>query len=457
MNVYHGKKILILGLARSGLSVAKLLINLGAQISVNDAKPLNSNPEAQELIDRGINVITGYHPEDILTKDYDILVKNPGIPYSNPVVKQALSLEIPVITEVEVATSIIESNMIAVTGTNGKTTTVSLIRDILSYDRKDGQCYTVGNIGVPVSEIALKTQSNDDVLLELSSFQLIASRDFRPHIAVINNLFSAHLDYHTDRDEYVRAKLNITMNQTDEDYLVYFADQEELDKLVHQYSKAQLVPFSMKDKLEFGAYVDGDDVYFNNEFVMNLKDIKINGLHNIQNILAAVCVAKLNQIDNHIITKKVNQFTGVEHRSQVVNQFKNRVFINDSKATNPLATQKALEGFKKPIVLIAGGLDRKVTFELLDEYLTHVVGVVTFGETKDILAKYFKKQGINDVTAVETVAEAVPIAYDLSEENSIILFSPACASWDQYETFEQRGDDYVNSIERLIEDLKTKE
>lgn len=457
MNAYHGKKILILGLARSGLSVAKLLIDLGAQIKVNDAKPLDSNPEAKELIDRGITVVTGYHPEDILTSDYDFLVKNPGIPYSNPVVQQAVTHEIPIITEVEVATSIIESNMIAVTGTNGKTTTVSLIRDILSHHRNNGRCFTAGNIGVPVSEIALEAKPEDDVLLELSSFQLMASKDFKPHIAVINNLYSAHLDYHTDRDEYVRAKLNITKNQIEQDYLIYYADQEELQVLVERYSKAQLIPFSMKKELAIGAYVANDAVYFNNEFVMHLKDIQLNGLHNIQNILAAVCVAKLNQIDNEIIAQSVNQFTGVEHRSQVVNQFNNRVFINDSKATNPLATQKALEGFKKPVVLIAGGLDRHETFEGLNDYLTHVKGVITFGETREKLAQYFNSQGIKEVKIVETVVEAVPIAYDLSEEDSIILFSPACASWDQYETFEQRGDDYVKSIEELIEDLQTKE
>lgn len=457
MSKYKGKNILILGLARSGLSAAKLLLQLGANIVVNDAKKIEDNVEAQELIEMGVEVVTGYHPDDLVTKKLDFVVKNPGIPYTNPIVSQAESLDIPVITEVEVATSIITSNMIAVTGTNGKTTTVSLLSDIFNHERSDGKVFTVGNIGVPVSEVAFDTKKEDDVIIELSSFQLMASRDFHPHIAVINNIYSAHLDYHKNREEYVSAKMEITANQTPNDYLVYYKDQKELDELVKNKSHATLIPYSMTEKLEVGTYVKDNEVYYNNQYVMNLNHIQINGSHNIQNMLAAISVAKLCGINNKQIEQRVNQFTGVAHRSQIVKKFNHRLFINDSKATNTLATQKALEGFNQPTVLIAGGLDRYESFDDLDGYLQNVTAVVTFGETNQKLANYFKDQGISNVTVSNTVKEAVTIAYNYSSEGSVILFSPACASWDQYKNFEDRGTDYVQSINHLIDKLELKE
>lgn len=457
MSKYKNKKILILGLARSGLSVAKLLHQLGANIIVNDAKPLEENEEAKELISMGIEVITGYHPDNLVTSEIDYVVKNPGIPYINPMIQKAESLNIPVITEVEVASDLINSNIIAVTGTNGKTTTVSLLRNIFTTQRRSGNVFTVGNIGVPVSDIALKAKKDDDVIIELSSFQLIASKDFRPHIAVINNIYSAHLDYHKNREEYVSAKMKITANQTTDDYLVYYKDQEELAELVAKESNATLIPFSMIETLEVGTYLKDNKVYYNQQFVMNLDKIQINGLHNIQNILSAVSVAKLCDLNNEQIEKSINQFTGVKHRSQVVRRFNQRLFVNDSKATNALATQKALEGFNQPTVLISGGLDRHESFEELNNYLENVTAVVTFGETNQKLACYFKEQGINEITVVNTVAETVPVAYKYSKKDSIILFSPACASWDQYNSFEERGDDYVQSIDHLINELGLKE
>lgn len=450
MNKFEGKNILILGLARSGLSGAKLLHKLGANIIVNDEKSLSDNPEAQELIDMGIEVITGNHPDGLISEKIDCLVKNPGIPYTNKIVRQAQKLGIPIITEVEVATSISPASFVAVTGTNGKTTTVSLIRDLLSENRESGHCFTAGNIGVPASEIALETKAQDDLVLEMSSFQLMASADFHPEIAVITNIYSAHLDYHTNREEYVMAKMNITANQTNEDYLVYYADQDELAKLVQNNTKAQLVPYSLENKLDQGAYLYEDSIYYNQEVVMGIKDIQLNGLHNLQNILAAVCVAKLKGLEDHLIKKIVNNFQGVDHRSQVVRRFNGRIFVNDSKATNTLATQKALEGFDQDLVLIAGGLDREESFESLNNYLKNVRAVVTFGETKDKLADYFSNAGINQVQVVETVGQAVHLAYQLSEENDVILFSPACASWDQYPNFEARGEDYIKAIDLLI-------
>lgn len=450
MNKFKGKNILILGLARSGLSGAKLLLKLEANIIVNDAKPLRDNPQAQELINMGIKVITGGHPDGLVNDQLDYLVKNPGIPYTNKIVREAQALSIPIITEAEVATSIIPSSIVAVTGTNGKTTTVSLIGDLLSKNRKQGQCFIAGNIGIPASEIALKAKVEDDVLLEMSSFQLMATQDFHPNIAVITNIYSAHLDYHASREEYVLAKMKITANQTPKDYLVYFADQDELSELVLNNSKAQLVPYSLENKLERGAYLQDERIYYNQEFIMGIQDIQLNGLHNLQNILAAVCVAKLKGLDNSFIEKIVNDFKGVDHRSQVVRRYNDRIFVNDSKATNTLATQKALEGFDQDLVLIVGGLDREENFDSLNNYLKNVQAVVTFGQTKDKLAKYFKDAGINQVQVVETVSQAVLMAYELSKKNDVILFSPACASWDQYPNFETRGEDYIQAIDLLI-------
>lgn len=455
---YTNKKILVLGLALSGLSAAKLLHKLKALVTVNDYKNLDENPEARELINEGIRVITGGHPTDLMDEDFELVVKNPGIPYSNPIIKKALEKGIPIITEVELAYEVNESQMIGVTGTNGKTTTTTMITEILNTDRNSGKAYAAGNIGTPASEIAMISTEADETVLELSSFQLLGTPNLRPSISVITNLYSAHLDYHGTRKEYVNAKLNITQNQTDQDYFVYNADQDELSELAVQHSKAQLIPFSRKKKVENGVYVNNGRIYFNEEEILEVNDILLPGKHNLENALAAVAVAKLMEKSNESIKNALSQFKGVKHRTQFVCTFENRKFYNDSKATNSLATINALEGFKSPIILLAGGLDRGVSFDdLIPAMEKNVKAVLAFGETADAIINTAQKAGIEKTIKVVNVEQAVPEAYKISEPGDIVLLSPACASWDQYPSFEIRGNAYMESIDRFIQSRQEEE
>lgn len=456
ITAYQNKKVLVVGLALSGVNAAKLLHRLGALVTVNDYKSFDENPEAQELLENGIRVVTGGHPVELLDEDFELVVKNPGIMYNNPIVAKAIEKEIPVITEVQLAYEVAESTIIGITGTNGKTTTTTMVAEVLNGKASKGKAYVAGNIGTPASLVAQEAAAEDTIVMELSSFQLMGITSFNPHIAVITNLHSAHLDYHGTREEYVAAKKRITENQTSEDYLIINWDQLELREIA-QTSKATIVPFSRKEIVKTGAYVNGDDIYYFDEFIMNKNDILVPGDHNVENALAAIAVAKLMGQDNDTIRKVLSSFAGVKHRTQFVREFEGRKFYNDSKATNSLATINALKGFKQPIILLAGGLDRGNEFDDLVPHMKNVKGLIVFGETAAKVAKAGKTAGVPHITSVQNVEAGVPAAYDMSEAGDIILLSPACASWDQYRSFEVRGDAFIHSIEAEIAHLEEEE
>ena len=456
ITTYENKKVLVVGLALSGVNAAKLLHELGALVTVNDYKSFEENPEAQELLESGIRVVTGGHPVELLDEDFELVVKNPGIMYNNPIVQRAVEKGIPVITEVELAYEVSESQMIGITGTNGKTTTTTMIAEILNFNRKKGHAYVAGNIGMPASLVAQTTTPEDEIIIELSSFQLMGITKMKPRIAVITNIFEAHIDYHGTREEYVAAKWRITENQTEEDYLILNWDQEELRELAKS-SKAQIIPFSRKEVLANGAYLKGDMIYYQDEEIMDKKAILIPGEHNVENALAAIAVAKLLGQSNENIVGLLTTFAGVKHRTQFVTEYKSRKFYNDSKATNILATENALKGFTDPVILLAGGLDRGNGFDELIPALRNVQALIVFGETAAKLEEAGKAAGVKEIHVVQNVEAAVPVAYELSTEKSVILLSPACASWDQYRSFEVRGDVYIKAIEQLISDLKEQE
>lgn len=455
LEYFKNKSVLVLGLAVSGYNAALLLNKLGADVLVNDFKDLSDNEEALNLNHKGIEVISGGHPLDILERPLDFIVKNPGIPYTNPLVRQAINKNIKIITEVELAYMISESPVIAITGTNGKTTTTMMIETLLNENRSEGKAYAVGNIGTPASLIAQESTKKDDLVMEVSSFQLMGIDTFHPSVAVITNIYSAHLDYHKTRDEYVNAKIAITKNQTASDHIVFNRDQDELTELVNSTTEAKLVPFSRKRELENGVYVKDEMIMFNGEEIMPTDKVLIPGEHNLENALAAVAVAKLKGVDNNDILEAFGRFKGVKHRMQLVDTVNDRKFYNDSKATNSLATIHALEGFSDPVVLIAGGLDRDESFDDLIPLLKeHVKAVVAFGETKDQLAEVARKADIEIVIVVDTVAEATIDAFENSDKGDVILLSPACASWDQYANFEERGNDFIQTVETIDQSVK---
>ena len=449
-NVFEHKRVLVIGLAKSGVAVAKLLLHQGAMVTVNDRIPLEENPDAKSLIEEGIRVLAGSHPVDLLEEHFDFVVKNPGIPYHNCMVEAAMKKGIPVYTEIEIAYQLLEGLMIGITGSNGKTTTTTLASLMLKESFPEREVYAAGNIGIPLSQLAEQSTKEDIYVSELSSFQLMGIDQFKPKIACVVNIFSAHLDYHGTREEYIKAKLQLTKNQTEDDYLVYNADYPELITFIEGHTKATLVPFSRKTVLEFGASVKDHYICFNGEKLIPVSTIQVPGTQNVENVLAAVAIAKLAGATNEGIQKAVQNFHGVKHRTQFVKEVNKRRFYNDSKATNIIATQTALRSFtNQSVVLIAGGLDRGNGFDELVPDLKAVSGIVLYGETKEKLQEAAKVAGVPVIEIVNTLEEATKKAYAISKEDDIILLSPACASWDQFKSFEIRGDEFIQVVENL--------
>ncbi|ASZ07987.1 UDP-N-acetylmuramoylalanine--D-glutamate ligase [Enterococcus thailandicus] len=449
ITTYENKKVLVLGLAKSGFSAAKLLHELGALVTVNDGKPFDENPEAQDLLALGIKVVTGSHPIELLDEDFSVMVKNPGIPYNHPLVAKAQEMGIPVITEVELAYEVAECPIIGITGTNGKTTTTTMTGLLLNAGESKGMARLAGNIGYPASSVAQEAQADDKIVMELSSFQLMGITDFHPNVAVITNIYEAHIDYHGTREEYVKAKWEIQKNMTTEDYLILNWNQEEL-RMLSQTTQAQILPFSTTEVLEKGAYCVEGIIYYNQEKIMDASDLGVPGAHNIENALAAITVAKLYDISTEAIKQTLHLFHGVPHRTQYVGEIQGRKFYNDSKATNILATEMALSGFApEKMILLAGGLDRGNSFDELVPSLQNVKALIAFGETKHKLVEAGQKAGIQVIEITENVETAVPLALALSDEEDVILLSPANASWDQYPNFEIRGTRFMEAVNKL--------
>lgn len=449
ISTYENKKVLVLGLAKSGVSAAKLLHELGALVTVNDGKPFDENPEAQELLSLGIKVITGSHPIELLDEEFSLMVKNPGIPYSHSLVAKAQEMGIPVITEVELAYEVAECPIIGITGTNGKTTTTTMTGLLLNAGADQGIARLAGNIGYPASGVAQEAKPEDKIVMELSSFQLMGITDFRPHIAVITNIYEAHIDYHGTRKEYVKAKWNLQKNMTEKDYLILNWNQSELQELA-QRTKARVLPFSTKEVLEDGVYADDYSIYYKKEKIMEISELGVPGKHNVENALAAISVAKLYGISNEAIRETLHFFHGVPHRTQYVGEIQGRKFYNDSKATNILATKMALSGFETTkVVLLAGGLDRGNTFDELIPSLKGIKAMVVFGQTKEKLMDAGKKAGIETIVTADSVEQAVPLALENSTDGDVVLLSPANASWDQYPNFETRGNRFMEAVNRL--------
>lgn len=446
LNQFSYKNVLVLGLAKSGFATADVLLNNNINIIVNDLSTKRDDPLVKKLEDKGVKVILGSHPIELL-HNIDLIVKNPGIPYKSNLLTEAIKRNIPIITEVELTYKMLtQQDLLGITGSNGKTTTTSLVSQILKEDKQNS--LTAGNIGEVSISVAENLAENESLLLELSSFQLQGTKEFKPHIAALLNLYEAHLDYHDSFEKYCEAKANIFINQSEKDFLVYNYDDENVSKLIKK-AKSTLVPFSIKTRLENGSWTDGEYIYFKSEKIMKVADISLVGEHNLANILAALAIVKLKKVKNNSIKNVLKLFTGVEHRLEFVSSKNKRYFYNDSKATNILATEQALNAFDSPTILLAGGLDRGDDFSSLVPLLKNVKALVLFGQTKEKLKNIGMLAGITSISLVETMQEAVETAYNESDENDVILLSPACASWDQYKTFEERGNLFIENIKKL--------
>ena len=445
IETFENKKVLVLGLAKSGEAAARLLEKLGAIVTVNDGKPFDENPAAQSLLEEGIKVVCGSHPLELLDENFELMVKNPGIRYDNPMVARAIEKNIPVITEVELAYMISDAPIIGITGSNSKTTTTTMIAETLNNGGQSG--LLSGNIGFPASEVAQTATDKDTLVMELSSFQLMGTDTFHPHIAVITNLMPTHIDYHGTFENYVAAKWNIQKNMTADDFVVLNFNQD-LAKELAKKTAAQVVPFSTTEKVD-GAYLDGDTLYFKGEAIMKASEIGVPGSHNVEYAFATIAVAKLSGIANEAIKETLAHFGGVKHRLQALGEVNGVKFYNDSKSTNILATQKALSGFdNSKVILIAGGLDRGNEFDELVPDITGVKLMVILGESAPRVKRAADKANVPYVDAKD-VADAARIAYSKAEPGEVVLLSPANASWDMYKSFEVRGDEFIATFEAI--------
>lgn len=449
---WSGKQVLVLGLARSGVAVARQLHRLGARVTVNDKKSREQAPEAAELEQLGVRVVCGGHPAGLVHKKLDLIVKNPGIPYRIAPIQEAMQKHIPIVTEVEIAYALSRGSFIGITGSNGKTTTTTLVGEML----KAGGIRNVvaGNIGRALTEVASDTDEQEWLVAELSSFQLKGTIRFRPCVAALLNIVPAHLDYHETMEDYMASKKKLFANQTADDIAIFNADCEKSRQLASEV-KATVHMFSRLQQVNRGADLRSGYICYHNqdrdsERILPVEEVALPGQHNLENALAAVAIAKACGCSTAAVAETLRRFSGVEHRLEFVRALDGVRYYNDSKATNPTAMTRTLEAFNEPIILIAGGLDRGIDFrDLVSVFRERLYGLVVYGQTQGILKQRGLDAGVPLIREAEDLEEAVRLASEIARQHDIVILSPGCASWDQYTSFEERGGIFKQAVHRL--------
>jgi UDP-N-acetylmuramoylalanine--D-glutamate ligase len=445
------KRVLVVGLGKSGVASAQFLHERGARVTASDAKAEDDlRADIRTLLDLGITVETGGHGERTF-RQQDLIVVSPGVPTNVPQLAQARAMGIPVIGEIELASRFLKGHIVAITGSNGKTTTTALAGDVIAWGGYESQ--VGGNIGTPA--ISLVAEATDDTynVLEVSSFQLETIRTFHPEISVVLNVTPDHLDRHGSFEAYLAAKRRIFENQTSSDYAVLNADDEQAARF-GSVTQAQVRWFSRKREVEQGAFArDGRIVYCDESGehqIMPASEIPLKGAHNLENALAAVCVGMIIPCEPHRIRAAVKEFKAVEHRLEYVTTISGVHFYNDSKATNVDATIKALESFPGNIHIILGGKDKGSPYTVLNPLLKErVKRVYTIGAAAAKIEKEIA--GAAEIVHAETIEVAVRRAFDSATPGDIILLAPACASFDQFESYEHRGRVFKELVQALAE------
>ncbi len=447
------KNVLILGLAVSGVSTAKALDKLGSKVTVTDMKTKEELEEQlAELKGIDINYVLGSN--DVNLNDIDLIVKSPGIPVDIPLIIDALNKEIEVITDIELAYRLSNNKFVAITGTNGKTTTTALTGELIK--NAGLKSHVTGNIGVGVLWETVNSDEDDIFVIEASSFQLESTKYFKPKVSVITNITPDHLNWHKTFDNYVEAKKKVFINQQNDDYTILNYD----DLLLREVGKdlsSNLIYFSASNKLDRGVYVDDFQIVVNDGVravkIMDCRDIKIPGKHNLENALAVVSIGWALEINNDIIATTLKEFEGVEHRIEYVDSISDISFYNDSKGTNPDASIKAIEAIKEPIILIAGGMDKGGSFEeFVDRFDNKVKALVLLGETKEKIKETAISKCFSNIYIVDSIEEAVNKSFELAVPGDNVLLSPACASWDMFKSYEERGRIFKQAVKNLRED-----
>lgn len=446
------KNILLVGLAKTGISTIKHLNKLGAKVVVNDIKDKDKlKGILDELSDlNNVEYILGYHPENV--DDIDMAVVSPGVPLDLPFILKLKSKNIEIIGEVELAYRLSQNPMfIGITGTNGKTTTTSLVGEI--FKKANIDTYIVGNIGNPVIDTVDVANKNSVLVTELSSFQLESIDTFKPHVSAILNFTEDHLNRHHTMEAYMEAKARIFKNQDEKDFCVLNYDDKDVKSLSDNV-KAKKIFFSRKKSLDCGIYLDEDNnIIINIDKkikLLNKDELSLPGNHNLENCMAAAAIAYVSNIDIDVIREVLKTFAGVEHRQEFVRNLNGIMFVNDSKATNPDSSIKAIESYNRPIVLIAGGMDKQSSFdEFLDAAKENVYALVLLGETAQKIKECAQNKGFDNITVVKDMKEAVNASYQIAKGGDVVLLSPACASWDMYKSFEVRGIDFKDNVHNL--------
>ncbi len=436
------KKVLIVGFARSGVGAAKLLHDKGAKITINDIK-------TDKELSQQIKMLEGYDIDfqlgqkaDGLVDLHDLIVVSPGVPTNLSFFNIAKEAQVKIIGELELGYLYTKCPIAAITGTNGKTTTTALLGEIFKKSGKN--TFVAGNIGESIAACALSTNEEDLMALEVSSFQLETIDEFKPHVAAILNITPDHLDRHKDMNGYKDVKKRIFINQDKNDYAVLNYD-DKYSKEIKKSVKSNLYYFSIENAVENGVCIKNDAVVFCEKGqadvpITHPDEVRIPGKYNLQNAMAAACIAMLFGIDANVIRYVLASFEGVEHRLESVCEAKGIRFINDSKGTNPASTICAIESMENPTVLILGGYDKHVEFDTLARSFTEKIkSVVVLGQTSQIIAKALLNSGFGNITFAKDFEGAVRSAYELAKPGYSVLLSPACASFDMFKDFEERG------------------
>ncbi len=447
---FGNKRVIVVGLAKSGVSAIKVLSQIGAQVTVTDIKKADQLTEIIEEIKPYVhNIVVGEHPKVLDT--YDIAVMSPGVPLDLPFVIQMKAAGIQIIGEIELAYQLCKGKFIGITGTNGKTTTTALAGEIF---QASGLAYhVVGNIGLPAVSKALEASEETFMVTEISSFQLETVLDFHAKVAAVLNLTPDHLNRHKTMDNYIAAKARIFENQEAADALVLNYDDLPTRDLA-KHAKSHVHFFSRKTQIGQSAYIENGEIVLNCsgviETVCAVRDLLIFGRHNEENALAAALICRLAGLETRSIAQGLRSFKGVEHRIEYTATVEGRKFYNDSKGTNPDSTICAIEAMAVPTHLIAGGYEKDSDFgPMVDAFGDKIKSLILLGATKQKIANAAIEKGFDEIVFVDSMEEAVKVAFYRSKIGDAILLSPACASWDMYDNFEQRGDHFKACVNDL--------
>ena len=447
-----GKKVLVFGAGKSGIGAADLLGSAGAQPVIYDG---NADLDKEVVLHKTNGKYTpeiwaGDFPERALDS-LDLVVLSPGVPTDLPLVKSFYEKGLPVWSEVELAYRTGKGEVLAITGTNGKTTTTALLGKIMQDARES--VFVVGNIGTPYTSKALEMKPNSVTVAEISSFQLETIDEFAPKVSAILNITEDHLNRHHTMEEYIRVKELITQNQGTEDVCVLNYEDEVLRKFGENLTP-RVVYFSSERKLDEGIYLDGNKIILKDGAkeieVVKTEDLKLLGKHNFENVMAAVAMAYYDGVSMDSIRKSICEFTAVAHRIEYVTEKNGVVYYNDSKGTNPDAAIKGIQAMNRPTFLIGGGYDKQSSYdEWIEAFDGKVRYLVLIGQTKEKIKAAAEKHGFHDIILCEDLKEAVKVCAEKAQPGDAVLLSPACASWGQFDNYEQRGDMFKEYVRNL--------